>query len=71
MILMKAADEASECLVRAFELSRLSICVFAGHHGTCPFKMRFAHTIRFQIHYVFNIVRVSRNEFRCVDFQAS
>jgi hypothetical protein len=38
MILMKAADEAGECLVRASELSRLSICVFAGHHGTCPFK---------------------------------
>jgi hypothetical protein len=31
-------------------------------------QMRFAHTIRFQIHYVFNIVRVPRHEFRCVDF---
>ena len=38
MILMKAADEAGECLVRASELSRLSICVFAGHRGTCLFK---------------------------------
>ena len=38
MILMKAADEAGECLVRVSELSRLSICVFPGHHGTCPFK---------------------------------
>jgi hypothetical protein len=38
MILMKAADEAGEYLVRASELSRLSICVFAGHRGTCPFK---------------------------------
>jgi len=36
-----------------------------------PLQMRFAHTSRFQIHYVFNIVRVSRHEFGCVDFQAS
>jgi hypothetical protein len=36
-----------------------------------PLQIRFAHTIRFQIHYVFNIVRVPRHEFRCVDFQAS
>jgi hypothetical protein len=36
-----------------------------------PLQMRFAHTIRFQIHYVFNTVRVPRHEFRCVDFQAS
>jgi hypothetical protein len=35
---MKTADEAGECLILASELSCLSVCVFAGHHGTCPFK---------------------------------
>jgi hypothetical protein len=49
MILMKAAGEAGECLVRASELSRLSICVFAGHHRTCPLKcdLHIQHAFRY------------------------
>jgi hypothetical protein len=54
MILMKAADEAGECLVRASELSRLSICVFAGHHGTCPFK--FDLHIQYAFRYTMSLI---------------
>src|SRR5260370_41150773 len=38
MILMKCAAEAGEFLVRSSELRYLPVSVFAGHHGTCPFK---------------------------------
>jgi hypothetical protein len=53
---MKAADEARECLVRAFELSRLSIS--AGHHGTRPFK--YDLHMQYDFRYTMSLILLER-----------
>jgi hypothetical protein len=47
------------------------VCVFAGHHGTWPFKRDLHIQYAFRYTMSFILVRVPRHEFSCVNFQAS